>query len=118
WNDNYVGVFEDGNAPIKLLVQGIEVTTDDPSLSNLRNMMRIWKAHVFMGMVDTYADVPYFEAGRAYLDANFTPVYDDDAHIYDDLYNELTSASAALSSSGDEVPEDLIYGGDIAKWKK
>src|SRR5690606_24309525 len=59
-----------------------------------------------------------FEAGRAYLDANFTPVYDDDADIYDDLYNELTSASAALSPSGDEVPEDLIYGGDIAKWKK
>src|SRR5690606_20968855 len=35
-----------------------------------------------------------------------------------DLYNELTSASAALSSSGDEVSADLVYGGDVAKGKK
>lgn len=118
WNDSYVGPFEDGNASIKLLVQGIALTTGDPSQSNLRNMMRIWKAHVFMGMVDTYADVPYFEAGKAYLEGIYSPVYDDDAVIYDDLYNELKSAEAALSPSGDDVPEDLIYGGDVAKWKK
>src|SRR5690606_13245186 len=107
WENSYVGSFEDGNAAVKLLVQGLHVAADDPSLSNLRNMMRIWKAYVFMGLVDTYADVPYFEAGKTYLEAIYTPAYDDDAVIYDDLYNELTSASAALSSSGDEVSADL-----------
>src|SRR5690606_31804499 len=118
WNDSYVGPFEDGNASIKLLVQGIELTADDASSSNLRNMMRIWKAYVFMGLVDTYADVPYFEAGKAFLEGIYSPVYDDDAVIYDDLYEELKSASVALSSSGDNVSDDLIYGGDVAKWKK
>ena len=118
WNDSYVGPFEDGNASIKLLVQGIEITTDDASLSNLRNVMRIWKAYVFMGMVDAYADVPYFEAGKAFLNTNYSPVYDDDAAIYDDLYNELTSASQALTPSGGDISADLIYGGDIDKWRK
>src|SRR5690606_17549168 len=79
WENSYVGPFEDGNASIKLLVQGIEISSGDASLSNLTNVMRIWKAYVFMGMVDAYADVPYFEAGKGYLETIYSPAYDDDA---------------------------------------
>ena len=73
-------------------------------------MIRIWKAQVFMGMVDAYGDVPYSEAGKAVSDVIFYPKYDDDAAIYDDLYKELKEAIAALSASGEFVPADLFYG--------
>ncbi|MBT1690763.1 SusD/RagB family nutrient-binding outer membrane lipoprotein, partial [Dawidia soli] len=123
WNTNYENT-------IKLLAQAIALAEEDPQPNvNLMSMMRIWRAHVFMTLVDTYGDVPYTEAGRAYLDQNFFPVYNDDQEIYEDLYRELTSASAALDPAGSYVPEDLFYGSSsatpavtadvqVAKWKK
>jgi hypothetical protein len=53
---------------IKPLVQIISVVKDKPTSKNLYNMARIWKAFAFMALVDTYGDVPYSEAGKAYLE--------------------------------------------------
>lgn len=104
--------------PIKNLVQALHNIEGDASKTNLRSMMRIWKALIFMNMVDTYGDVPYSEAGRGYLDGNFAPKYDDDAAIYEDLYTEITQATAALNPAGDNVTSDLIYNGDVTKWRR
>lgn len=106
------------NGPIKNLVQGLKNLNDDPARPNMKSMMRIWKALIFMNLVDTHGDVPYSEAGRAYLDGILTPKYDDDAAIYEDLYKEIKEASAALNPAADIVTADLIYKGDVAKWKK
>jgi hypothetical protein len=92
-------------------------------------MFRIWKAQVFMGLVDSYGDVPYTDAGKGYLDHLFYPKYDDDAAIYDDLYKEIKEATAALNPAGDFVGPDLFYGTNgtsksstaavqVPKWKK
>jgi hypothetical protein len=120
--------FNDGNASgvfnslyggsIRALVDVIEKVKNDPSKSNLYNMARIWKAYCFHLLVDTYADVPYFDAGRAYLDGNFTPKYDDQKVIYADLLKEIEEATDALDASKDRVRNEIFYGGDIAKWKK
>lgn len=103
---------------IKLITQSLANIEGKPERSNLYNMLRIWRAYVFMNLVDAYADVPYSEAGKAYLEGNYAPVYEDDAAIYADLYTEIKSATAALNASGDIVTSDLFYKGDIAKWKK
>ncbi|WP_100611315.1 SusD/RagB family nutrient-binding outer membrane lipoprotein [Confluentibacter lentus] len=118
-NNNFNGIrWNNYSGAIKNLVQALHNTEGDASKTNLRSMMRIWKALIFMNMVDTHGDVPYSEAGRGYLDGNFTPKYDDDTAIYDDLYNEIKEASAALNPSGDIVTADLIYDGNITKWKR
>src|SRR5690606_16235349 len=106
------------SGPIKNLIQALENVGDDPDKANLKNMMRIWKAYIFMNNVDSHGDVPYSEAGRAYLDLIYTPVYDDDAVIYEDLYKEIKEATAALNPAGDIVTADLFYEGDITKWKR
>ncbi|MEO7992288.1 MAG: SusD/RagB family nutrient-binding outer membrane lipoprotein [Chryseolinea sp.] len=102
WNNVYPN-------SIKLLVQAIELAQNQPERVNLMSMMRIWKAYVFMTLTDTYADVPYFDAGKAAIDGNFRPVYDDDEAIYTDLYNEIKSATDALDPAADFVSNDLIY---------
>ena len=84
---------------VKPLVQIISLTKDDPTKSNLYNMTRIWKAYAFMTLVDTYGDVPYFDAGKGYLEGINYPKYDKMADIYTDLYNELKTATAALSKA-------------------
>jgi hypothetical protein len=114
---------------IKPLVQIINIIKDDPTKKNLYNMVRIWKAFAFMTLVDTYGDVPYSEAGKAYLGGITSPKYDKMADIYADLYTELKTATAALSPTGDYVKSDLFFGGastvtpavtaaQIAHWQK
>ncbi len=114
---------------IKPLVQIISLIKDDPAAKNLYNMVRIWKAYAFMTLVDTYGDVPYSEAGKGYLEQINYPKYDKMADIYADLYNELKTATAALSASNEYVSSDLFFGGatsstpalitaQVARWKK
>lgn len=131
WDQSYAGGANGNAAPIKNIIQAMKLVGSNTSQVNLMSMLRIWKAQIFMGLVDNYGDVPYSEAGRAVTDANFYPAYDDDAVIYDDLYKELKEAISALNPSGDYVSADLFYGTNaqpsvktatatdqVAKWKK
>ncbi|PRY55550.1 SusD-like starch-binding protein associating with outer membrane [Arcticibacter pallidicorallinus] len=117
WNDNYPG-------PIKFLEQAIELVKDDPARSNLYSQLRIWRAYIFMTLVDTYGDVPYSEAGKAYIGGLYYPKYDKDEVIYEDLYNEIKTATAALSPEKDQVKEELFFGTSgsaaiqVEKWRK
>ncbi|GAB3994463.1 SusD/RagB family nutrient-binding outer membrane lipoprotein [Spirosoma daeguense] len=103
---------------VRYLVDALAKTKTDASRQNLYNMMRIWKAYVFMVLTDTYGDVPYTEAGSGYLAANITPKYDTQESIYTDILKELSEAPAALDATKTIEAGDLVYGGDIAKWKK
>jgi hypothetical protein len=95
-------------------------------VKDLVQIISILKAYNFMVLVDTYGDVPYSEAGLGYLENKLYPKYDKQADIYADLYKELKEASAALSTTGDAVPQDFIYGigrtttaaAQIPKWKR
>lgn len=106
------------NGPVNLLTTVIAQTKDLPARSNLYNMSRIWKAYVFMVLVDTYGDVPYFEAGKAYLSGINLPKYDDQKLIYDDILKELSEGTKALDASKTIESGDLFYKGNIAQWKK
>ncbi|MCB0665798.1 MAG: SusD/RagB family nutrient-binding outer membrane lipoprotein [Saprospiraceae bacterium] len=101
---------------VKNLVDGI--ASVDPEKTNLLSMLRIWKAHAFMVLTDTYGDIPYFEAGRAFLDGTGFPVYDSQQDIYNDILNELSSATSALDANKDKVAQDIMYGGNIDQWRK
>jgi hypothetical protein len=103
WNDAYGG-------DLRNIIQAMNLLGEDTERINLLNMIRIWKAHIFMRLVDTYGDVPYFEAGRAVSDIIFYPVYDDDEVIYEDLYAEISDAVASFNPNGEFVSEDLFYG--------
>jgi hypothetical protein len=103
---------------IKNTAQIIYLLKDNPARSNLYNMARIIKAISFQWLVDTYGDVPYFEAGKAYISGINLPVYDPAKDIYDDLVKELTEATDALDASKDAVTGEMLYSGNIARWKK
>ncbi|RYY71595.1 MAG: SusD/RagB family nutrient-binding outer membrane lipoprotein [Chitinophagaceae bacterium] len=131
WNQSYFDVLNGNAAPVKNFLQALSLLGTSSTRVNLVSMIRIWKAQVYMGLVDDYGDVPYFESGRAVLEGTFYPRYDDDAAIYDDLYKEIKEALAALSPTADYVSADLFYGANapastkttnasdqVAKWKK
>lgn len=132
WEATYTGTAPLNNPTTggnKSLVQAMEILKGNTSSVNLLSMIRIWKAQAFMGMVDEYSDVPYFDAGKAYTDGIFQPKYDDDATIYTDLEKEIRESLAALNPAGDYVSADLFFGShavfpittaaaQVAKWKK
>lgn len=132
WDASYTGSAPLNNpvtGGIKSLVQAMSILKGTTNSLNLLSMIRIWKAQAFMGLVDEYADVPYFDAGKAYTDGLFYPKYDDDATIYADLEKEIREATLALNPSGDYVSADLFFGKNaatpvtsasvqVAKWKK
>lgn len=111
WGQFYPGVIRNTKTVIDL-------ASKEPARSNLVNMARILQAHGFMVLTDTYGDVPYTEAGGGFITGVTIPKYDAQEIIYKDIIKELTEASAALDASKPKENADILYQGDIAKWKK
>lgn len=87
---------------------------------NTREAARILRAFLFHRLTDYYGNIPYSEALQG-IEGIFLPAYDNQQAIYTDLLKELDEASAAISASNADdgfAAADLIYDGDIAKWKK
>jgi hypothetical protein len=110
WRDYYRNV-------VRYTSDVIARTSEDATLSNLMNKARIIQANAFMIITDTYGDIPYDEGGKGYIDQNFFPAYQDQQVVYQGIISELKSATDALDA-GKASNTDVLYNGDIAKWKK
>ena len=75
---------------------------------------RIMKAFTFQMMTDIWGDIPYFDALKSI--ENTSPSYTKQSEIYPDLLKELTEAQAMIVAG--DINGDIIYGGDMTKWKK
>ncbi|NQW76425.1 MAG: SusD/RagB family nutrient-binding outer membrane lipoprotein [Cytophagales bacterium] len=93
-------------------------TTKDPSRTNLVNMAKILQSYAFLVLTDTYGDIPYTEAGKGYTDQKVYPKYDKQQVIYTGIIKEISDAVAALDASKTRETADVLFGGDVAKWKK
>lgn len=124
WDQSYPTV-------LRSLNQALFLLGENTTRVNLQSIIRIWKAQTYMGLVDTYGNVPYFNASKAVSNGIFYPEYDDDEVIYEDLYKELKEAVAALNPGADYVAADLFYGANaeastttatateqVTKWRK
>jgi len=79
----------------------------------------IMEVFALQSLVDYLGDIPYTEAlGGA---DNKTPAYDDAETIYRDMMTRLRTDIATLTAGaadGSWGDEDVIFGGDVAMWKK
>jgi hypothetical protein len=103
---------------IRYTKTAIDIASKDPARSNLVQMSRIWQAHAFMVLTDTYGDIPYTEAGVGFINQIVLPKYDAQQAIYTDIIKELKEASAALDATKPRESADILYAGDVAKWKR
>lgn len=81
---------------------------------------QILSAAIYQQLVDLFGDIPYSEALRGTPDKGsiLTPKYDSGKSIYDGLIAKIDEATALLANPGEMGTEDLIYGGDAARWIK
>ncbi|HTE23297.1 SusD/RagB family nutrient-binding outer membrane lipoprotein [Flavitalea sp.] len=96
----------------------IEKTKENNALTNLYNQARIWKAYAFMILTDTYGDIPYTEAAQGFISGIIQPKYDKQETIYKDILKEIDEATVALDAAKPTSTGDILYGGDIIKWKR
>ena len=112
WNSGY-GTY------LNNLSEIIRLTKDDPDLVNKKAIARIMKVWAFAKVTDSYGDIPYFESCLPQDEAVYQPKYDSQQSIYEDFFIELKAAAAELDESKDSFGSaDLMYGGDVVKWKK
>lgn len=84
---------------------------------NYQGLAHIFRAYHFARLTETFGDVPYSQALQA-LNNNTKPAYDKQEDIYAGLLGELEQANALLDAANGEVLGDIIFGGDVMRWKK
>lgn len=87
---------------------------------NMRAAAKVLWVLNFHRLTDFYGDIPYSEALQG-LEGLYLPKYETQQSIYMDLFTKLTEATQELSASNPDegfAAADIIYDGDIDKWKK
>lgn len=88
-------------------------------LDTKMGMARILRVWAYAEVTDIYGDIPYFESCLPAAEAVYQPKYDTQKEIYEDFFKELKAAAAQLNASHKSYGSaDLIYGGNVEKWKK
>ncbi|UFH54512.1 SusD/RagB family nutrient-binding outer membrane lipoprotein [Spirosoma sp. KNUC1025] len=116
--DAYAGTAA-GQGSVISIRQVIDAVSANPANVNKLSAARIWKAYIFHRLTDLYGDIPYFDAGKALSDKNYGPKYDTQQAIYADLLKELDESITAFDATKATFGNaDLMFGGDVTKWKK
>lgn len=76
---------------------------------------KIMQAVIFKRVTDSYGDIPFSEALNTEI---LTPKYDAQEDIYKGLIDMVKNARDMIDESGIAPTGDVIYWGDLGKWKK
>lgn len=114
WFSMYVNVMID-IVEAKKIIAANEANAG--TAANKIAILDLFQSFVWQVVVDSYGNVPYSEALQG--NGNLIPKYDDDAEIYADVMRTIDVALNSLNeSNGSFGGEDLVYGGDVATWRK
>ncbi|HEY4207623.1 MAG TPA: SusD/RagB family nutrient-binding outer membrane lipoprotein [Puia sp.] len=89
-----------------------------------RYIGKFFRAYFIVDMTQMFGDIPYSKMMQSISDNNFTdsaairPIYDHQQDIYLGVLNDLKIASDSLSEQAVPIGGDIIYNGDIEKWRK
>ncbi|WP_439489037.1 SusD/RagB family nutrient-binding outer membrane lipoprotein [Algoriphagus sp.] len=108
WNEGYAAASR---------VYQMQALAEKKGYSNLVAVGEIWKVLTLSFVSDIYGDIPYSEALQA--ESGITqPKYDSQSEAYVAMLSDLEGALSSITDSGDEIKNDVLYGGDLTKWRK
>ncbi|SDK01805.1 Starch-binding associating with outer membrane [Catalinimonas alkaloidigena] len=109
WRDLYIE-----SLPNLQEVYDLGAENGNPNYQAVAMIMRSW---VFSLLTDIYGDIPYTAALEG-LEGTLSPTYDAQKDVYAGMVQELKTASDMIVVGGPTVGGDILYGGDMLKWKK
>lgn len=75
-------------------------------------------AYYYMSLTDILGPIVMSEAFKGVEEDNWTPVYDSQEDVYRQLDEMLTESYRQFDESGNLSSADVLYNGNIARWKK
>lgn len=108
WNDGYTSLRD---------VQNLIDISKNTNRPEYEAVGLILKSYIFGQITDCYGDVPYSEAigGKS---KNYFPKYDTQESIYTGILADLVKANELIKNNPKNISGDLLYGGNIIKWRK
>ncbi len=114
WNNTYLNLID-----YKKILD-FYGTSASTSGARYTAMARIMMAFHYQRLVDMYNNIPYSQALNG--GPNNYPTYDNADSVYQKLVTELTSCVALINTAATATADnpggyDIMYGGDMTKWK-
>ncbi len=116
WRELYRDVLKDLDEAA-IIISEIDNDLTNAQKPNKLAIIEVLTVYAYANLVETYGNIPYTEA----LDIdNLLPAYDDAEEVYTDLISRLNTAIGNMDPSISVLDSstDLMYGGDVASWKK
>lgn len=109
WNTLYASVISDAKSMYTLGGQ--------QGNSNIQGISLVLQANAFQILTDLYGPIPF---SQVFVPGNVQPAYDSQEDVYAGILAMLTEADAILANGTGTIPasSDLIYAGDVSKWRK
>jgi hypothetical protein len=98
-------------------VNSVYTIAEKAGQSNYMGIALVMKSWMMSLVTDAYGDAPYTEATQGKTGVYF-PKYDTQETIYNGILSDLSRANELLGSTAENVQGDILYGGDVDKWKK
>jgi len=111
---SFYPLFQEPLMDLETVLNADDLSASEGPVENQLAVAKILKAYYFWHITDRWGDVPYAEALKGV--ANLTPVYDTQPSIYNALFDLLKEASTQIVAGN--ITNDIIFGGDMGKWKK
>lgn len=112
WNDMYGNLRDIEN----ILVIARSEDNLNPSYEGVALVMKAW---TYSELTSLWGDIPFTEAiqGRS-EEPILQPQYTPQAEVFAGILDNLRMANDLLQADGPAIGGDLIFQGDLAKWKK
>ena len=88
---------------------------DQGSINNQIGVSKIFQAIIFKRLTDTYGDIPFSEALNP--QEHIIQNYDNQEMIYKGVIDMLKEGRGMLEPGKKGPTGDIIYGGDVTKWR-
>jgi len=99
-------------------VQGVIDLATANDMKNYHGIGLVLKSFFFQSLTDIYGNIPYSQALKAKNGNINFPAYDSQEAIYNGILDDLALANTLLSPSNEAVSGDILYNGDVTKWRK
>lgn len=103
-------------------VQDLYELAESKGFNNYKGIALTMRALLFSRMTDCYGALPYSEALKGKINGTeppiYTPKFDSQEKVYEGVIAELKQANELLTEGGEPVKNDILFNGDVLKWKK
>jgi len=119
-DDQYYGWQRAGFGRYGILrqVTKMEEEAERLGLKNYQHLATFLRCYNIIELTKVFGDIPYSQALKGESEKILTPAYDTQESIYLAVLDALKTAGTSLDASAETITGDVIYNGDILKWKK